>query len=236
MKMPVSLVAALSLVLAAANSFAVLSISKNDSTSGDMFDNVATALRTLGPVFWDQDDALFNPENVVNGSLLFTTSIDYGMGMTDVDWIVKSPYGLNFKTDEMKFAGIYSEAGDRNMLRAHDADGMMNVVHNKQADYDTKTFTIESDQDMIGMELFNLSQGTGGFNSSDEIIFGEAMIEGKYFGIFVFDDRFPSLDNHDDFIGLVDVSPVPEPATIIGLVALGFIGLTIRNKFKANRK
>lgn len=222
--------------LATSSLSAGLVVTETTTPDGSFID----ALRDLGGSFWNQNDASA-PETLPDGAVLVTTDLTTA-GFGVIDWVVRTPFTMDFPTSRLDVWGIYSEAGDRNKLFATNGTDTAYIVSNKDSNFRKSSFSIVSTSGALALDLMNASQGTGPFDSEAEVIYGEATIGLETYGMFMLDDRYPSLDNHDDFIGVVRLgngltvtaNPIPEPSTIITLLCATVLYFLIRRRLLAS--
>lgn len=221
-------------LLAPLSSFAGI-VSSTTTDNSVIGDELATTLRGLGAAFWDQDDSIAY-EGFPSGTYLFSTTAPAG---PDLDWH-KFDHPLQFSGPSVSLWGIFSEAGDTNLLLAQGSSDAVAtpVVANKDAAFltDTFVFTPDTAGDDIHLSLEDVTFGTGPFNFLPNVVFATTQYEGYNYGLFLFDDRYASLDNHDDYIGLVRFdAAVPEPSSVLGMITAGLLGLLMmRSRSRRN--
>ena len=196
-------------------------------------DTLATELRGLGLAFWNANDGTA-PELAPPGTTLFSTvTTSYS-----VDW-KKLNQPLSFLGGDIAVWGIEKEAGDTSHLLATDADGTSFVMANQgDPSFSSSSFVISTDTvspDLISLSLENQDPSYIGtsYSSLPQVVFATAVIGGLNYGLFNFDDRYASLDNHDDFIGLVRYDMVvPEPSVLLGFMTAGVLGILFLRRRK----
>ncbi len=206
----------------------VTSVNTGITDPGDILANALRALGNPDPitnqVFWDFDDAAAMETTVVGEEVINAGGLSWKM----------SNNHLKFSGPSVTLWGIFSEAGDVNKLWAKgstedsatfvEANFLDNKAPNPSFLTQTHTFTTESPE--VHLSLTDHSWNTGPFNWLPNVVFATTQYENENYGLFFFDDRFASLDDHDDFIGLVRFdAAVPEPSSLLGMITAGSIGL-----------
>lgn len=217
MKIKLLTLAALCPLTAAAG--LVTSSTAANSVTGD---DLATALRDEGAAVWDADDHV-DYELKNDGDLLFNRG--------GVDWYM-SIQPLTFDASSLALWGIFSEASDENVLFAQGSSDASHtrIVGNQDGNFLTDSFVFtptDASSLTIGLTLYDESIPTGPFDFLPNVVFATGTYDGNHYGLFMFDDRYNSLDNHDDFIGLVRYASVPEPSGILAAITAGMLSLLI---------